>query len=74
MRKRESLTLLERVAVVGLGIAYWPVLVLLVVVLAGSGHLIAPIEVVGVLIMATVLAYITVRGVAKLRRAAQVTR
>jgi hypothetical protein len=73
VRKRESLTLLERVAVVGLGIAYWPVLVL-VVVLAGSGHLIAPIEVVGILIMATVLAYITVRGVAKLRRAAQVTR
>jgi hypothetical protein len=63
------MSLLGKVAVVGLAIVYWPVLLMLVVALAGSGIVPSPMDFVGILIIATALAYVTVRGVPKLRRA-----
>ena len=63
----KRMSLLEKVAVVGLAIVYCPALP--VMVLAGSGLLLAPLEVVGILSIATALAYLTVRGVPNLRRA-----
>jgi hypothetical protein len=63
------MSLLEKVAVVGLAIVYWPVLLMLVMALAGSGVVPSPLEVVGILIIATALSYVTVRGVPTLRRA-----
>jgi hypothetical protein len=66
---RDRMTLLEKIAVVALAVVYWPVLLMVVMALAGSGLLLAPLEVLGMLIVATALAYVTVRGAPKLRRA-----
>jgi hypothetical protein len=63
------MSLLEKVAVVGLAIVYWPVLLMLVMALAGSGFLPGPLDFGGILVIATALAYVTVRGVPALRRA-----
>jgi hypothetical protein len=63
------MSLLEKVAVVGLAIVYWPVLLMLVMALAGSGLVPSPLDLGGFLVIATALAYVTVRGVPKLRRA-----
>ena len=63
------MSLLDKVAVVGLAIVYRPVLLILVMALAGSGLLLAPLEVLGMLIIAIALPYVTVRGVPKLRSA-----
>jgi hypothetical protein len=67
-RSELPMTLLEKVAVVGLSLVYWPVLVMLALTLGGSGRVIAPLEMVGILIFGSALAYVTVRGIPKRRR------
>jgi hypothetical protein len=62
------MSLLQKVAVVGLAIAYWPVLLMLVMALAGSGIVPSPVDFMVILVIAAALAYVTVRGVPKLRR------
>jgi hypothetical protein len=65
------MTLVEKVAVVGLSLVYWPVLLMLAVTLAGAGRVIDPLEIFGILVIASALAYVTVRGVPRRRRSRQ---